>query len=135
MFVCACFVQATLLKNHTCNFVGSDLLGGLLSAYALSNDPLFLTKADEVADVMSGLFQHADRMPRMNPAEPGLITLGDGFMLELTYVSRITGKTVHKQPVADILAYLDALQNRTADFARHRLNVSTLLWQGDGETE
>lgn len=126
--------QTSLHHLHSSNLAGSDLLGGLLSAFALTKNKIFKEKANEVGKVIvQSMTSHADRMPRMHPSTPDLITVGDGYLAELTYLSRITGYETHRNYVREILHFLGALPSVGDDFAADRLNVTSLTWQGGGQ--
>ncbi|KIY68900.1 glycoside hydrolase family 47 protein [Cylindrobasidium torrendii FP15055 ss-10] len=75
-------------------------LGGLLSAYALRKDPLFLERAEELAGKLDGVFDTPSGLARfgVNPRtgaigpEIGILAEIGSLQVEYTYLAKITGK-------------------------------------------
>lgn len=98
------------LFSHVTHF-----LGGLLSAYALTEDDVFLKKAEEFAIRMESAYNTSTGIPKslfnlktchaINPY-PSLTTVG-GQYLEHAYLSDLTGKPVYRQKVAKIRDHLE----------------------------
>ncbi|PPR02348.1 hypothetical protein CVT24_011692 [Panaeolus cyanescens] len=93
------------------------VLGGLLSAYHLSgNDPLYLEKAQELADRMLPAFETSSGLPlpAINLAEkkgyeaadfPGLTSVAEvgTLQLEFKYLAQLTENTEYWRPVEKVM--------------------------------
>lgn len=100
----------TSLFSHVTHF-----LGGLLSAYALTEDELFLRKAEEFAIQIESAYNTSTGIPKslfnlkirhaINP-HPSLTTVG-GQYLEHAYLSDLTGKALYRQQVTKIRNHLE----------------------------
>lgn len=91
-------------------------MGGLLSAYALTEDELFLRKAEEFAIRIEPVYNTSTGIPHslfnlkdlsaINPY-PSLSTIGGQF-LEHAYLSDLTSKPLYRQQVTRIREHLEA---------------------------
>lgn len=104
--------------NTYANIFGhvTHYIGGLLSAYALTGDELFLKKAEEFAVRIESAYNTSTGIPRslfnlkdlstINPY-PSLSTIG-GQYLEHAYLSDLTAKPQYRQQVTRIREHLEA---------------------------
>ncbi|KAG5353571.1 hypothetical protein C0989_005544 [Termitomyces sp. Mn162] len=90
-------------------------LGGLLSAYALSNNQLFLDRADELAvkldpvfNTMSGLALYSVNPTnrKTSGSEIGILAEIASLQLEYSYLAKLTGKKEHFQRADSAHEYL-----------------------------
>jgi mannosyl-oligosaccharide alpha-1,2-mannosidase len=102
-------------------------LGGLLAAYELSEQPVLLRKAVELADVLMGVFDTPNRMPllqyawqerdlkRHPRADTNSVAAELGTLsLEFTRLAMITGNDTYHDAVARITDALEEYQDRTS---------------------
>lgn len=94
----------------------SEYLGGLLSAYALSGEQVFLDKATEIVDAIGPVYKTSTGLPmeRFDPktktaefTSPPLSTVG-GTFLEFIYYAKVANKPDVKRRVHQIRNYLKA---------------------------
>ncbi|XP_071800570.1 mannosyl-oligosaccharide 1,2-alpha-mannosidase IA-like [Asterias amurensis] len=145
------FMKARTYVAHDFHFnAASDLsvfevnirfVGGLLSAFALTSDEIFKTKAKEIADKLLPAFNSPSGIPY------GLINLKTGnsrnwgwasggssilaefgsMHLEFSYLSEITGDPVYRQKVDKIREKLDSLSKPNGLYPNY-LNPKTGKW-------
>lgn len=98
-------------------------LGGLLSAYALTNDTLLLRRAEELADALDPVFETPHGLPAfsVNPIsgeydknDVGILAELGSFQVEYTYLAKASGKK----------KYYDRVKNLNDFFHRTNLTVS-----------
>jgi mannosyl-oligosaccharide alpha-1,2-mannosidase len=102
-------------------------LGGLVAAYELSEEPVLLRKAVELADVLMGVFDTPNRMPllqyawqerdlkRHPRADTKSVAAELGTLsLEFTRLAMITGNETYYDAVARITDALEEYQDRTS---------------------
>ncbi|KAI0046482.1 glycoside hydrolase family 47 protein [Auriscalpium vulgare] len=98
-------------------------LGGMLSAYALSNNPILLVKADELATKLSPIFATGSGLPFFEvQTDTGAPQLRDvGYLAEVgscqpeyTYLAKATGKKEHFEKADNIMKVL--ARANTTDF-------------------
>ncbi|THH26373.1 hypothetical protein EUX98_g7818 [Antrodiella citrinella] len=106
--------SAKLHMNREVSFFETAIryLGGLLSAYALSNEAVFLQKADELASILAPAFDTGSGFPRFGfdiltglPVDRGISgSLAEvaSCQLEYAYLARLTGKKEHYDRSAKI---------------------------------
>ncbi|CAD5210813.1 unnamed protein product [Bursaphelenchus xylophilus] len=99
-------------------------VGGLLSAYALSNDTMFLMKAREVADLLLPAFDTPTGIPlalvNMNSgraanwgwASGGCSILSElgSLELEFNYLSKVTGSDLYQKKVKRVREVMDQVE-------------------------
>lgn len=100
-------------------------LGGLLSAYDLSGEPVLLSKAVELGDMLFMGFDTPNRMPGFwldfNKARKGKLTAGMNdpsaspcsLSLEFTRLSQLTGNPKYYDAVNRVTRFLERIQNDT----------------------
>merc|ERR1719193_185785 len=117
------------------------ILGGLLSAYAMSGYTVFKTKSVEVADKMLPAFETPTGIPY------GLVSLQSGarnnwmwaqgqsilaefgtLHLEFVYLSNITGIPVYAEKVRHIRNYLDKIRKPNGGLYPNYLDPQTGIW-------
>lgn len=94
-------------------------LGGFLSLYALTADPIYIDKATEVADALmpafetkSGIAKSLVNVPTKTASNYGWVMGGGGILsefgslhLEFLYLSELTGNQIYRQKVFLINLY------------------------------
>ncbi|KAI1500817.1 glycoside hydrolase family 47 protein [Biscogniauxia marginata] len=114
-------------KESACNFFETTIrhLGGLLSAYDLSQESVLLRKAIELGDMLFMAFDTPNRMPPFwldfNKAKEGLLRPGThdpsasvaSSSLEFTRLAQLTGDNKYYDAVDRITRLLDQTQNST----------------------
>ncbi|EAU90323.2 mannosidase [Coprinopsis cinerea okayama7 len=98
-------------------------MGGLLSAYALSKDPILLKRAEDLADALDPIFSTPSGLPAfaVNPLSnwtdgnsTGVLAEIASWQLEYTYLAHASGKK----------KYLDHVQNLNNILYQANLNAS-----------
>ncbi|VDK48704.1 unnamed protein product [Anisakis simplex] len=116
-------------------------VGGLLSAFALTNDTVFRDKAEQIADLLLPAFNTPTGIPyavfnartgRVNNwswATGGCSILSEfgSLHLEFEYLSRITNRTVFYEKVARIREVLSSIEKPDGLY-RNYLNPKTGKW-------
>ncbi|TFK26226.1 mannosidase [Coprinopsis marcescibilis] len=83
-------------------------LGGMLSAYALTKDPMLLRRAEDLADTLQPIFSSPSGLAwfSLNPSTNttagetnGVLAEIASFQLEYTYLAHATGKKKYLEPV------------------------------------
>ncbi|KAI0690301.1 seven-hairpin glycosidase [Cytidiella melzeri] len=91
-------------------------LGGLLSAYALSHEPILLERADDLATKLSGAFDTPSGLPAFgvntetgNNTVKRITVLAEiaSCQLEYSYLAKMTGKKEHYNRSARIMELLE----------------------------
>ncbi|KNZ74573.1 Mannosyl-oligosaccharide alpha-1,2-mannosidase isoform B [Termitomyces sp. J132] len=110
-------------------------LGGLLSAYALSNNQLFLDRADELAvkldpvfNTMSGLALYSVNPTnrKTSGSEIGILAEIASLQLEYSYLAKLTGKKEHFQRAGTLLhAFENANLEKTGGMLPTRWNLTS----------
>ncbi|KAI0205401.1 family 47 glycosyl hydrolase [Astrocystis sublimbata] len=114
-------------KETACNWFETTIrhLGGLLSAYDLSHEPVLLRKAVELGDMLYMGFDTRTRMPpfwldfdkakagRLRPGTRDPSASSTSSTLEFTRLSQLTGDSKYYDGVARIARVLDQSQNAT----------------------
>ncbi|KAG5647841.1 hypothetical protein DXG03_007765 [Asterophora parasitica] len=99
-------------------------LGGLLSAYALSHDKIFLDRADELATKLSPVFNTSSGLALfgVNPTngraigpEIGILAEIATLQLEYTYLAKLTGKAEHFTKASTLLKAFERADLRLTD--------------------
>lgn len=120
-------------------------VGGLLTAYALTKDQIYLKKAEEIADKLLPAFNTPTGIPYslINPAtgesknynwasSSSSILAEFGTMhLEFLYLSHITGKSIYKDKVVTVRNYLDKIEKKDGLYYNY-LNPQSGRW-GQGK--
>ncbi|KAF6827231.1 glycosyl hydrolase family 47 [Colletotrichum plurivorum] len=100
-------------------------LGGLLSAYDLSSEPVLLTKAVELGDMLYAAFDTPNRMPPFwldfNAAKSGQLVAGTNdpsaspcsLSLEFTRLSQLTGNPKYFDAIERVKLFLERTQHET----------------------
>lgn len=110
-----------------CNFFETTIrhLGGLLSAYDLSREPVLLLKAVELGDMLYAAFDTPTRMPPFwldfAKAKEGVLRPGThdpsasvtSSCLEFTRLAQLTGEDKYYDAIDRITRLLDRAQNET----------------------
>ncbi|KAI0060679.1 seven-hairpin glycosidase [Artomyces pyxidatus] len=95
-------------------------LGGLLSAHALSGNPILLDKADDLARALSPIFDTKSGLPafEVNTVSGKVPWRHDGalaeiasFQPEFTYLAKATGKKEHYEKVDRVMKVLQQADN------------------------
>uniref|UniRef100_A0A915AN77 alpha-1,2-Mannosidase n=1 Tax=Parascaris univalens TaxID=6257 RepID=A0A915AN77_PARUN len=116
-------------------------IGGLLSAYALTNDTMFMDKALEIAELLLPAFETPTGIPyAMFNAQTGtarnwawasggcsILSEFGSLHLEFEYLSRITNRTVFYDKVARIREVLSSLEKPEGLYPNY-LNPKTGKW-------
>ena len=114
-------------KETACNFFETTIrhLGGLLSAYDLSHEPVLLDKAVELGNMLYAAFDTPNRMPPFwldfAKAKRGLLTPGDhdpsasvaSSSLEFTRLAQLTGDDKYYDAIDRVTRLLERTQNIT----------------------
>jgi mannosyl-oligosaccharide alpha-1,2-mannosidase len=115
-------------------------LGGLLSAYALSHDPILLARADDLGTALLPVFDTPSGLPlyAVNPvsgkATPGwtggntILSEALSCQLEYKYLAYLTGRTQYYTTVEKIMDRMYA-----ADFSYSRGLLPTMFSTQSGE--
>ncbi|KAF5383589.1 hypothetical protein D9615_003579 [Tricholomella constricta] len=99
-------------------------LGGLLSAYALSGNKLFLDRADELASKLDPIFNTTSGLALfgVNPTsgttigpEIGILAEIASLQLEYTYLAKLTGKAWHYNRASTLLKAFENAELRLTD--------------------
>ncbi|KAH8093117.1 glycoside hydrolase [Cristinia sonorae] len=108
-------------------------LGGMLSAYALSNEPILIQKADELAAILAPVFDTPTGLPWSGfiPETGGVNNaipweqLADvaSCQLEYAYLARLTGKQEHYARAAKIFDALQKIDLSATGILPTKLNV------------
>ncbi|GAP84759.1 putative glycoside hydrolase family 47 protein [Rosellinia necatrix] len=114
-------------KETACNWFETTIrhLGGLLSAYDLSHEPVLLRKAVELGDMLYMAFDTPTRMPpfwldfelaksgdlRAGTHDPSASTTSSS--LEFTRLAQLTGESKYYDAIDRITEMLDRTQNAT----------------------
>ena len=116
-------------------------IGGLLSAYALSRDRMFLDKADQFAQKLLPAFDTPTGLPfgLINPStgsaknyvwassSSSILSELGSMHLEFVYLSHLTGKSVYRDKVIAVRDYLDRMQKPNGLYPNY-INPRTGLW-------
>ncbi|KAI1171736.1 family 47 glycosyl hydrolase [Nemania sp. FL0916] len=114
-------------KETACNWFETTIrhLGGLLSAYDLSHEPVLLRKAIELGDLLYTAFDTPTRMPPLwldfELAKAGKLQAGThdpsasttSSALEFTRLAQLTGESKYYDAIDRIARVLDETQNAT----------------------
>ncbi|KAI1336718.1 glycoside hydrolase family 47 protein [Xylariaceae sp. FL0016] len=114
-------------EETACNFFETTIrhLGGLLSAYDLSNEPVLLQKAIELGDMLYMAFDTSTRMPPFwmdfERAKQGALQPGThdpsasvaSSSLEFTRLAQLTGQDKYYDAIDRVTRLLDDTQNAT----------------------
>ena len=114
-------------KETACNFFETTIrhLGGLLSAYDLSHEPVLIDKAIELGDMLYAAFDTPNRMPPFwldfEKAKKGLLKPGEhdpsasvaSSSLEFTRLAQITGDDKYYDAIDRVTRLLERTQNIT----------------------
>ncbi|KAG6890079.1 hypothetical protein C0995_012028 [Termitomyces sp. Mi166 len=110
-------------------------LGGLLSAYALSKNQLFLDRADELAVKLDSVFSTTSGLAlfSVNPTnrktsgpEIGILAEIASLQLEYSYLAKLTGKKEHFQRAGTLLkAFESANLQKTGGMLPTRWNLTS----------
>ncbi|OXA55598.1 Mannosyl-oligosaccharide 1,2-alpha-mannosidase IA [Folsomia candida] len=117
-------------------------MGGLLSAYALSNDPVFLKKVVQLTDLLQPVFDTPTGLPYRHinilTGEPNR-TNEKNFLaevatlhLEYNYLTDITGNPTYRQRVDVIRNFLNQVPKPYNGLYPSELNVITGEWTSMG---
>ncbi|KAG6813865.1 hypothetical protein H0H92_006272 [Tricholoma furcatifolium] len=111
-------------------------LGGLLSAYALSKNQLFLDRADDLATKLDPIFNTTSGLALfgVNPTngevigpEVGILAEIASLQLEYTYLAKLTGKKEHYHRASTVFK---AFENANLRFTNGMLPVKWNLTSG-----
>ena len=114
-------------NSTSCNLFETTIrhLGGLLSAYDLSQEPVLLQKAVELGDMLYAGFDTPNRMPPMflhfDQAKAGLLTADyatpaaapASLSMEFTHLSQLTGNAKYYDAISTVTNLLQRYQNAT----------------------
>jgi mannosyl-oligosaccharide alpha-1,2-mannosidase len=116
-------------------------VGGFLACYALTKDPLFMQKAEEVANTLLPAFNTPTGIPyalismrTKNSHNWGWASGGSSILsefgtlsLEFEYLSAITGKPIYAKKVKRIMDFLDMMEKPNGLYPNY-LNPKTGKW-------
>ncbi|KAK7750299.1 hypothetical protein SLS62_007816 [Diatrype stigma] len=120
-------IDWSITKETSCNFFETTTrhLGGLLSAYDLSHEPVLLKKAVELGDMLYAAFDTPNRMPPFwldfDKAKRGLLQAGDhdpsasvaSSSLEFTRLAQLTKDNKYYDAIDRVTRLLEQTQNIT----------------------
>ncbi|XP_006454944.1 hypothetical protein AGABI2DRAFT_176302 [Agaricus bisporus var. bisporus H97] len=108
-------------RRFLCPQTTIRVLGGLLSIFHLTEDPLYLEKAIDLADRMLPIFNTPSGLPLSmanlglrlavdDPRSKGLVSTAEAttLQLEYRYLSHVTGKSVYWDKVEQVMKVLKA---------------------------
>lgn len=109
-------------------------LGGLLSAYALSNELILLQKADELATKLAPVFNTPTGLPvfgvntvsgKVSGSNIGMLAEIASCQLEYAYLAHLTGKIEHYDRAGKIMDALGKAQIDSIGMLPTRFNLTT----------
>ncbi|KAF8661347.1 hypothetical protein AX16_001442 [Volvariella volvacea WC 439] len=127
----------TVSKSHYVPYFETVIryLGGLLSAYALSNEKLYLDRADELATRLDPIFNSSSGLPwfGVNPTDGkttgpqiGILAEIATLQVEYTYLAKATGKPEHFSRAKNVMDKLySADLKQTGGMFPIRWNISS----------
>ena len=116
-------------------------IGGLLSSYALTKDPMFVRKADDFAQKLLPAFDTPTGIPYalINPSSgftknyawasssASILSEIGSLHLEFVYLSRVTGKPIYRDKVMAVRDYLDKISKPNGLYPNY-INPKTGIW-------
>jgi len=116
-------------------------VGGLLTAYALTKDELYIRKAEEIAEKLLPSFNTPTGIPYslINPAtgecknynwassSSSILSEFGTMHLEFLYLSYVTGKPIYKDKVVAVRNYLDKIEKKDGLYYNY-LNPQSGRW-------
>lgn len=136
------FFTSTLNKDLNVFLVVTEVIGPLLSCYALSKDGLFLEKAQEVAHMIEPAYRSLYSLPfkKFNPAtgvasgeEVFLGELG-GQHLEYYYLHSLTKKTTYSRRYSDARDQLRKLPKPKKGLYLSEVDILSMEWSDSTST-